>query len=291
MLLVNTGWFIGILVATAFVLLYPIGLALIARQRLKVSWRYFGYGALIFFLFQIISRVPLVLWLGNVLAPQLKASFILQLLWIIALALTAALFEEIGRYIGYRWLMKREEKTWSKAVMYGIGHGGIESMVIVGVPLLLGIVNIVILSVIGLQALPADQRNIVEQQFSAIDALPAWTSLLGAWERLWTLPLHIGLSVIVLQVFRRQSILWLYLAIALHAAVDFLAVFLSLVLGKDLSASLLIEGIVMLVGLGSIWVIWRLRDPSEAGESSDGTVEPGGMGSSPEETTVQQNGS
>src|SRR5258707_136302 len=106
---INTFWLVSLSITTAFVLLYPLVLALIARMRLKVTWRYFWYGALIFLVFQVITRVPLVSWLQSVLAPQLKASLPLQLGWITALALTAGLFEEVGRYVGYRWLMRNEE--------------------------------------------------------------------------------------------------------------------------------------------------------------------------------------
>ena len=33
----------------------PLALGFVARRRLGVSWRYFGYGALIFVLFQLLS--------------------------------------------------------------------------------------------------------------------------------------------------------------------------------------------------------------------------------------------
>jgi uncharacterized membrane protein YhfC len=117
--------------AILFEIALPLVLAIVARRRLGVGWRYFGYGALIFFLFQMISRVPLVQVLQTLLAPQLRESFALRAAWVTVLALTAGLFEEVGRYVGYRWLMRREEKTWSKAVMYGLGHGGLESMVLI----------------------------------------------------------------------------------------------------------------------------------------------------------------
>src|SRR5689334_5926286 len=41
-------------------------------------------------------------------------------------AVTAGLFEEVGRYVGYRFFMRREPKTWSKAVMFGLGHEGLD---------------------------------------------------------------------------------------------------------------------------------------------------------------------
>jgi uncharacterized membrane protein YhfC len=257
---VNSGWIAFESVAIVFMIFYPLVLAILARRRLGVSWRYFGYGALIFFLFQLISRVPLVTILGNVLAPQLASSRAFLLFWLIALPLTAALFEEIGRYVGYRWLMRKEEKTWDKAVMYGLGHGGLESIVLVGGLGLVSLVNILVLSNINLNMLPASQHAQVLQQLAAIHAQPAWFPLLGAWERLWTVPFHVAMSVIVLQVFRRGQIRWLWLAVLLHTLLDLSATLLPQWLGSGFNTSLLLEGVVALFGVLSVWIIWRLRD-------------------------------
>lgn len=259
MLLTNTAWLVSTIIALVFVILYPLILAIVVRRRLQVSWRYFGYGALIFFLFQLITRVPLVLWLQNVLEPQLKASMVLSLAWIIVLALTAGLTEEIGRYLGYRWFMKREEKTWNKAVMYGLGHGGFESIALVGGLLLVTVINVLYLSNTRLNSLPAAQGEVVAQQFAAINAAPFWTPLIAVWERVWTVPFHIGASVLVLQVFRQQRFFWLWLAVLLHAAVDFVGPVLNLWLGSNPTVTLLSEGWVTLAGLFGIWLIWRLR--------------------------------
>ncbi len=262
----STGWIVASAAAIVFALLYPLILGFIAWKRLHVGWRYFGFGALVFFVFQVITRVPLVSVLGQVVAPQLRASRLFLFGWIFALALTAALFEEIGRYAGYRLLMRREEKTWNKAVMYGLGHGGLESILLVGLLGLLTLVNVLILSSSGLDMIPAPQRAQVQQQLAAIAAQPAWQPLLGAWERLWTLPLHVALSVIVLQVFRRGKLAWLWLAIAAHTLVDFTSIALLQLLGPaKMSSQLIVEGVVAVFGLIAIWIIWRLRDaPTQA---------------------------
>jgi uncharacterized membrane protein YhfC len=269
---INPAWIAGMIITTVFVIVYPLVLAIIAHRRLGVSWRYFGFGALIFFLFQMISRVPAVQVIQGLITPQLQASKTLLIAWLVILTLTAALFEEVGRYIGYRWFMGREEKTWSKAVMYGIGHGGLESMLLVGGLLILTLIQILSLSVVNLNALPANQHALIIKQVNAINAQPAWTTLLGAWERLWTVPFHIAMSVVVLQVFRRNNIGWLWLAILAHTLVDLTAVIIPQVLGPNLTTSLIVEGWVAICGLISLWIIWRLRDRSEQPVTS---VEPG----------------
>jgi uncharacterized membrane protein YhfC len=262
------------LVAIVLEIALPIALALVTRRRLGVGWRYFGYGALIFFLFQMISRVPIVQVTQALIGPQLRASFALQVGWLVVLVLTAGLFEEVGRYVGYRWLMRREEKTWNKALMYGLGHGGLESMLLIAGLTLIGLINLLILpSVIG--TIPPEQRALVEQQLAAVSAQPDWVPLIGVWERLWAIPFHVAMSVVVLQVFRR-GIIWLGLAILAHALLDFLAVGLPPLLGlQGMSALLLPEVIVTIAGLASLWVIWALREPPEQAAVAVGVPVPG----------------
>jgi uncharacterized membrane protein YhfC len=272
----SASWIAALGSAILFEIALPLVLAFIAWRRLGVGWRYFGYGALIFFLFQLISRVPLVQITQALIGPQLRASFALQVAWLALLALTAGLCEEIGRYVGYRWLMRREEKTWEKAIMYGLGHGGLESMLLVGGLSLLTLINLLALpSVIG--TLPADQRALVEQQLAAIGAQPDWLPLLAAWERLWSIVFHVALSVVVLQVFRRGNLGWLWLAVLAHALVDFVAVGSPLLLGlQGTSAILLPEVIVTIAGLVGLWAIRALRPPPEGEAVAVGAADSGG---------------
>jgi uncharacterized membrane protein YhfC len=266
---ISNGWVAAMIAALLFDILYPLALGLFARRRLSVSWRYFGYGALIFVLFQLISRVPITLAIQALIASQLQASRVALLAWIAISALTAGIFEELGRYVGYRWLMKREQKTWAKGVMYGLGHGGIESMLLIAGLVAVTLIQVLALARTDLSTLPLtpEQRALAAQQLAAIAAQPGWAPLLGAWERLWTLPLHVALSLIVLQVFRRGSLRWLWLAILVHALVDLVAAGITPILQLSGMAALLVpEAIVTVVGLLSLWAIWALRDrPDDVG--------------------------
>lgn len=261
----NLAWAIAEAVAVGFAIAYPIVLAIVASTRLRVSWRYFLWGALVFFVFQVILRLPWVTVIGALYGKQIAASPALLWGWLTILVVTAALFEEVGRYIGYRVLMRKEEKTWSKAVMYGLGHGGIESILLVGVGGALTLLNLVILSAMNLNTLPAAQRDTVAHQLAALAAQPGWFPLLGAWERLWTVPVHVALSVLVLQVFRRGHIGWLWLAIPGHIVVDGVTVALAQGLVPRVglvNGDLMIEGLIAVFGVVAIWIIWRLREQS-----------------------------
>ena len=247
-------------VALVFVIVFPIVLGVLARRRLGVGWRYFGYGALIFVLFQLITRVPAVVALQYWLAPQLRASVPLQVAFGVGLAFTAGLFEEVGRYIGYRWLMRGQPKTWARGVMYGLGHGGIESIVLVGGLIGLQLINLVAIQAIGLEGIPEAQRAAVVQQFSVVAAQPPWLALAAAWERACAIVFHTAMSVVVLQVFRRGGLRWLALAVGLHTLLDLVT--LATLLGlPPVQTTLLTEGLVTLAALGSLWLIRRLREP------------------------------
>jgi uncharacterized membrane protein YhfC len=267
---VSAAWLAMTAVATVFVIVYPLILGGIARNKLAVGWKYFWFGALVFLVFQLLTRLPLVIVLQEtVLAPLLRSSTAFTWIWLAVLAVTAGLFEEVGRYVGYRLFMRREPKTWSKAVMFGLGHEGLESMVLIGGAHVLTLLNIAILSAINVNSLPIAQRQAVIQQFAAINAQPFWLPLLAAWERLWSVPLQVALAVIVLQVFRRHQMRWLFLAILLHAMIDFLTLAFPQAFGQSTTIELLVEGMLCVFGLIGVWIIWRLREPGDQARAGE----------------------
>lgn len=266
---ISGGWWAASLTATIFEIALPIALIVIAHARLKVGWRYAGFGALIFFTFQIITRVPLIQILQYFLLPTIKSSRPLLIAFLLFAALTAGIFEEVGRYLGYRWFMGHEEKTWAKGVMYGLGHGGLESAVLVaglsGVTLL----NVWLLTSTNLGIVPAAQRATAISQLSALAAQPAWLPLLGGWERVCAITAHVMFSLVVLQVFRRGSLGWLWLAIGLHTLLDGVTVLIpQFVHLGAVGNPLLVEGVVTLFAICSLWAIFALRDRPETPPAS-----------------------
>lgn len=218
--------------AIAFDVLFPLVVGFYLRRRYQVRWRFFLYGALIFLLSQLLTRIPLVQVAQGYLTPTLQASPTALYIWYAVLALTAGLFEEVGRYLGYRFLIKND-RTWSVGLMYGAGHGGLESMLLVGGLALLGLVNVIALTSTDFSQmnLPAAQMAQIDAARQQIAALDWWTPLLGAYERFITLFFHIALSILVLQCFLRGSLEWLWIAILLHAFVDLGALLLVPLIG------------------------------------------------------------
>ncbi|NJP05747.1 MAG: YhfC family intramembrane metalloprotease [Chloroflexaceae bacterium] len=256
---VNQGYLIAMAITALFGLFYPLVLGVLVWQRLGVSWRFFGYGALVFGVVQVLVRIPLVLVIEGFWGSTIRSSALFAGVWLVVLALTAGLFEEVGRYAGYRWLMRKSGPNWERAVMYGVGHGGLESMLLLGLSAAVAAVSLFLAPSI-IQTLPPEQADVLREQVAAINALPVWQPLLGAWERLWAVIFHVALSVMVLQVVLRKQIYWLWLAIGLHAIVNFVVVSVVRWPGIDpLTAMVLGEVMMGLVGGASVWYIWKLR--------------------------------
>lgn len=259
---ISGAWFAASITALAFNIVFPVVLAVVLVRRFRERFRFVWYGALIFFLFQIATRVPLITVAQVALARTLQSSTTVRWAWLFVLALSAGLFEEIGRYIGYRWLLRRDAKTWEQGVLYGLGHGGIEAIVLVGGLGMVQIVSLVALSRLNLATAPLSpaQQQAVAQQLAAVAAQPWWFPLLGAWERVWAIAFHVALSLVVLQVFWRNQRRWLLLAIVAHFVLNFVSVGL-LQLGTN---AVLVEGVIAAMGLMALWVIFRLRHAPNA---------------------------
>lgn len=244
--------------AIAFEIFFPLVLGYLIHRRYGVRWRFFLYGALVFFLSQLITRIPAVQAASIFLAPSLQSSDWLLYGWYIVLALTAGLFEEVGRYLGYRYLVK-EDKTWRVGLMFGAGHGGLESMVLIGGLVLLSFIGIIALNSANLESnLTPDQVAQIQLARQQVAALDWWTPLLGAYERFITIFFHIALSIVVLQTFLRNSWLWLVLAVAIHAAVDLAALLLAPRIGP-----LWTEAALTLVLPVSLGIIYYFRPRAE----------------------------
>src|SRR5665648_397773 len=119
------GFSIGITI------IIPLVFAVILRRRFRVSWFLFGVGSLTFIGSQVV-HLPL----NNLLtklgilpssAPQGWALISMA----VVLGLTAGLCEELARALGY-YLLKSSRK-FADGVMLGLGHGGIEAMILIGI--------------------------------------------------------------------------------------------------------------------------------------------------------------
>lgn len=144
--------------------------------------------------------------------------------------LAAALFEETGRLVAMKFLMKKTLNR-QNALMYGVGHGGIEAIIIVGLAYINNLVTSVMINSgaiqISVSTLDESMQHATFEQLSALWELPAWQFYMAGVERTLAITLHIALSILVYKAVKTgQKRFWL-LAFVLHFAVDFLTVTIS----------------------------------------------------------------
>lgn len=173
----------------------PLAALILAARKKEHYVKPFLIGALTFFISQILLRLPLLqLWLAH------QSWFMVlpvQNPWLYSLLLgfSASVFEEIGRYLAFRFLLKKNLR-WFDGVVFGAGHGGIEAI------LLVGINYIAMLFLYG--TTPGDPAMIL---FAGLERLSAMAS-------------HIGMSMLVLQSVRKRRIIYLLLALFIHGFMD-----------------------------------------------------------------------
>ena len=146
--------------------------------------------------------------------------------------LAAGIFEETGRFLSMKFLMKKEPSAPLPGIAYGVGHGGVEMLVIFGITM---INNLVISALINsgqadviFAKVPEEAAGQLQAQLDQLQTIGAGPLLIGLWERLSALVLHLGLSLLVWAAVRKGG-KWLWLfpaAILLHALVDAGAVLL-----------------------------------------------------------------
>lgn len=128
--MVSTTSIICMIFTALFTIFMPIVVAIVFYKKTKFKWRFFFAGAVVFTVMQIFIRVPI---LQSVLPQMQWYKNMTENVWIYAifLGLTAGIFEEVGRYIAFKTVL-RKHLNWKNGVAFGIGHGGIESILIVG---------------------------------------------------------------------------------------------------------------------------------------------------------------
>ena len=179
----------------------PLALGVFLYRKQGTGWRLFGVGAVTFIASQLL-HLPFNIWVLNPFIRRLDESMASAPYMIVAallLGLSAGIFEEIARYLVYRSRLKaKRDRSWASALMFGAGHGGIES-IFIGVLVIYGFVRLFAYKDANLETLiPIDQVEIVRSQVDLFWSLPWYGAILGAVERAATLCFHMGATVLVL---------------------------------------------------------------------------------------------
>lgn len=258
-------YFLGTLVMIAL----PLGLASVLAHRRQADWGLFGMGAATFVGSQLL-HIPFNLLVERAGWLPADLSVFANLLVVsLFLGLSAGIFEEVARYLTYRF-WARDARRWRAGLMLGAGHGGIEAMILG----LLALVNTVTL--FGVQGgyftalVPAEQLPLVQAQAQALLDGAWYDALLAPAERLFALVAHLSLSLLVMEGFiRGQRGRWLAGAIAWHALLDALVVFTASRWNIYMA-----EAALAVFALACVGIIFLLRRPVQPADVSPTAPEP-----------------
>jgi len=233
-------------------ILVPIIVLVYFRKKYNINLKIVGVGVLIFIGFTQILETPFQLFMrGNpTTAEFLENPFIFSIFG----GLTAGIFEELGRFVAFYYLLKKY-RDYKDGLAYGIGHGGIESILVGGFA--------------GLQTLTfatsinnGSFAQMVEQypQLSHIKDLlieqPAYLYLLGSLERIMALVLQIAFTMLVVYAVKQKKYIFLAYAILFHALVDFFAALYQTKMINIFVA----EGITLLFAIGGFILIRKMKE-------------------------------
>ena len=195
------------LVSGLLEIVMPIAVGIYFIRKYETSWRVLIIGGLMFVLSLV--RIPLNQYVSMSIYYGNYGSYTFFLLAAFP-SLTAGVFEETARYIAYTYFVKNH--TMANGLTLGDGHGGAESILIVGINVL----------VIGYLLL-TNPNAFPEYQLLAILSSPVYLPFVGLYERLTALIVQISLSVMVLMTFRTGRKIYFAAAILLHFLLDLFA--------------------------------------------------------------------
>ena len=247
-------------------ILLPLGIALFWVRKKHEPFKTVIVGAVIFFLFVTILEKPiqaLVITGEHPVAAFLNAN---PVWWALVVGLFPGVFEETGRLFAFKAILKNR-KNRETAISYGIGHGGMEVVMLLGVNyaaylFYAAMINAGTFGAVVEQAAakaPAQVetlRTLAEQ----LAGLTLGGVGLALVERAFAFLFHLGASILVFYACRDRGRFWLYpLAIVLHTALDFIA---GLTIAKAVTIpTIALEGIIGAFGVlvfgGAYFLLYR----------------------------------
>ena len=216
------------IIGMIFTLLVSIGLPIILgiivykKTHAKISSCFIGAGVFVVFaliLEQIFHAIILA-----VMGSSFRSRIFIFGLYA---ALAAALFEETGRLIAMKFFMKKSLDK-GNALMYGVGHGGTESILIVGLTYVNNLLTTIMINTgaieVTISQLEPAFQEATYQQLQQFWLSPSYHFYMAGVERASAIVLQLCLSVFVYKCVKTGHKKFLAGAFLLHFLVDFVTV-------------------------------------------------------------------
>lgn len=197
----------------------PVVLTIWVMKKYRPGFWAVASGMIVFFVLQVLIRIPLM----QVFAASEAGKVFIEnnmLLYVVIAALTAGIFEEFGRYFAFKVMLKNR-RGYGHGLACGIGHGGIEAIVLIGLAYVSNILIGVMINSGGLAEMSGAEAAMLQPTVSALMGTAPINFLMGGIERVFAICFHIAMSILVLYGVRKRNIAYTLLAVLLHGLVDF----------------------------------------------------------------------
>lgn len=212
--------FIAMIITLIICVGFPIGLMFIAKKQLKTKLRPVFVGVITFILFAVMLESTLNNLVVTAFGTKLTGN-----IWLYALygGLAAAIFEEIGRFLSMKIFLKNDLKK-ENSIMYGIGHGGIEAIFIIGSAYISNIILGVLINSGNLNLILSelDEANaaLAITQLAPLWESPSYLFLISSIERVLAFFLQIAMSYFMYRAVKDKNLLFFLAAFLIHFVVD-----------------------------------------------------------------------
>ncbi len=223
---VSTQTFVLLGIGAALFFVAPVVIAIIWKKKKKEPFTTILIGAATFMVFVIVEKIIQSFFImdSTPIGAFINAR---PLLWAFTVGFFPGIFEETGRLVAFKTLLKRRTQR-ETAVSYGIGHGGLAEVSIIMTYTMISYIAYGVLINTGMfNEIIEQARELAPNQLSQIEGIGTQltefsfiTLLIMIFERVFAVFFHIGASIIVFYACKDKKF-WLYpLAVVIHGLID-----------------------------------------------------------------------
>lgn len=244
-------------------LVLPVALPIVlsGKYRGEGLWKAWLVGAVGFFVPQVVVRLPILSYLGT-RADFLNFAQKHLLVYALGLAFTAGLFELSGRYAGARLL--RKNLTFRRAVVMGLGHGGIEAVILTGLSYVSNIAFLVTMmtgsldaQIASLTAAGTDASHLIAMRETVLST-GAGLFLLAGLERVLAMTCHTCMTTMVcFGVAKGKAGKMALGCLTIHFLLDSTVAF-SLLMENQTLAYGIIYSLLIVITMVCLWILRKL---------------------------------
>lgn len=256
----------------------PLVIALIWCMKKKERFSTVLAGAATFLLFALVLEKPIqnVLLFPTAMGMEEHVASRFFAAHPVLLALAAGLFpgvfEETGRLVAFKTVLKNR-KNRETSISHGIGHGGVEVMLILGVTYVTYISYAAMINAgtfgTVIDQVAAQAPDQVDAALTLARQIPAMSFAdvgLNAMERVFAFLFHVGASMLVFYACKDKKRFWLYsLAVVLHTVIDFVGASYLFEIGNV--TMLMVEACAAVIGIltfcGAYFLLYKKEVPRE----------------------------